>query len=496
MKIIKFKKGFEFFLIALILITFASCGGGGSGIGSNGGGVGGSGISKPITSKGTITDFGSVFVNGVEFETSGSAVTTDDNPGTDDDLDLGMVVTVTGTINEDGTTGTAESIVFEDNLEGPIAGDDDVAKTIIVLGQTVVWDSSTICENSSSLTIDCASLLVDNLVEVSGFTATEGIIQATRIEIKDQDFNPAEDEVEIKGTIGSLDTTAKTFLIGSQLIDYSAAIIDNSVPNSTLTNGMFVEVEGQLNADVLEATKVELEDDNLDIAEDDEVEIEGLVDTFDSCTGSDCIFTVNGQPVQTSSATEFKNGSSSDIGVGVRLEVEGTVDANGVLIAREVSFHDERVEIEAEVQSVDTASNSVTLLGITVTASSLTEFDDNSNSNTEPFSLGDIQAGDFLRIRGHLDNGNVIAERIERRNPEDQVLLQGPVDSVSNPDLVILGVTVQTDSGTQFEDANEILITQAQFFVQVQPGMLVKAKGTFDGTNTIIANEVEIEDEI
>ena len=39
----KIKKGFEFFLIALILISFVSCGGNGSGIGSNGGGVGGSG---------------------------------------------------------------------------------------------------------------------------------------------------------------------------------------------------------------------------------------------------------------------------------------------------------------------------------------------------------------------------------------------------------------------------------------------------------------------
>lgn len=486
MKIMKFKKGFEFFLIALILITFASCGGSGGGIGSNGGGVGGSGISKPITSKGTITDFGSVFVNGVEFETSGSAITTDDNPGTDDDLDLGMVVTVTGTINEDGTTGTAESIVFEDNLEGPIAGDDDVAKTITVLGQTVVWDSSTICENSSSLTIDCASLSVDNLVEVSGFTATGGIIQATRIEIKDQDFNPAEDEVEIKGTISGL--TATTFNIGSQVVDYSAAVLDGI---STLADGMFVEVEGNLNGEILEATKIELEDEDLDIAEDDEVEIEGLVDTFASCTGSDCTFTVNGQRVETSSATEFKNGAPDDITVGVRLEVEGTIDANGVLIAREVEFHDERVKIEAEVQAVGT--DSVSLLGITVTANLLTEFDDNTSANVEPFSLEDIQIGDFLRIRGHLDdNGSIIAERIERRDPDADVLLQGPVDSVADTNLVILGVEVQTD-GAQFEDASENIISQADFFGQVLPGMIVKVKGTLSGS-TIIADEVEIED--
>lgn len=482
----KIKKGFEFFeffLIALILITFTSCG-------SNGGGVGGSGVSKPITSKGTITDFGSVFVNGVEFETTGSAITTDDNPGTEDDLGRGMVVTVTGTINEDGTSGTAESIEFKDNLEGPITSVDSAAQTIIVLGQTVAWDSSTICENSSSAPIGCATLAVNNLVEVSGFTTTGGLIQATRIEIKDQIFDPT-DEVELKGTISGL--TATTFLIGSQAVGYSSSTVFENVPNSTLADGMFVEVKGNLVIDVLEATKIELKEEGLEVGEDQDVRIEGLVTVFTSCNGSDCIFEVSGQHVQTSSATEFKNGTPSDIAVGVRLEVEGTIDANGVLIASEVSFHDERVEMEAEVQSVDTVKNSVTLLGITVTANLLTEFDDNTSAKLEPFSLGDINPGDFLRIRGHLDNGSVIADRIERRDPEADVLLQGPVDFVSNPNLVILGVTIQTNSGTQFEDANENIISQADFFGQVQQGMLVKAKGAFAG-GAIVADEVGIED--
>ena len=494
MKIMKFKKGFEFFLIALILITFVSCGGSGGGIGSNGGGVGGSGISKPITSKGTITAFGSVFVNGVEFETTGSAITSDDNPGTDDDLDLGMVVTVTGTINEDGTSGTAESIEFEDNLEGPIAGDDDVAKTITVLGQTVVWDSSTICENSSSASIDCATLAVNNVVEVSGFTTTGGLIQATRIEIKKLAFNLA-DEVELKGTISSLDATAKTFLIGSQMIDYGAAVIDDNVPNSTLANGMFVEVKGNLVTGVLEATKIELEDEGLDVGEGQEVEIEGFVSDFTSCSGSDCTFKVNGQSVQTNSATEFKNGASSDIANGVRLKVEGAIGASGVLVAREVEFEETRIKIEAEIEATDPSNNTVTLLGITVTATPLTEFKDNTSSNGETFGLGDINTGDFLRIRGHLENESVIADRIERRDLEDEVLLQGPVDSVSSPNLVILGITIQTNSGTEFEDANDNPITQAQFFAQVQTGMLVKvkAKGAF-AEGAIIADEVEIED--
>ena len=77
----------------LVVFGFAACGGGGSA----GGGIGGTG--KAI---GAITDFGSVFVNGVEFETSSSTFIVEDNPNpTEDDLAIGMRVTVNGTINAD-----------------------------------------------------------------------------------------------------------------------------------------------------------------------------------------------------------------------------------------------------------------------------------------------------------------------------------------------------------------------------------------------------------
>ena len=111
----------KYFLPLLVLVLFvAGCGGGGGG-GSSlaGGGIGGTGITS-----GTITGFGSVFVNGVEFETDGSSFDVDDNIGTDQDvLGLGMVVTITGSINPDGVTWTALSILYDDEVEGPIAAD-------------------------------------------------------------------------------------------------------------------------------------------------------------------------------------------------------------------------------------------------------------------------------------------------------------------------------------------------------------------------------------
>ena len=107
---------------------------------------------KPTTTitatTGVITGFGSVFINGVEYETDATTVTTDDNGGaSESDLQVGMVVTLSGEINEDGTTGNANAIHYDEQLKGPIASIDLFANTITILDQTIVFDDLTSFEN-------------------------------------------------------------------------------------------------------------------------------------------------------------------------------------------------------------------------------------------------------------------------------------------------------------------------------------------------------------
>ena len=77
-------------------------------------------IEPPTTNTtGVITGFGSVFVNGVKFETSTTEISTDDNDAaSESDLQVGMIVTLSGEISEDGATGTANSIHYEEQLKG------------------------------------------------------------------------------------------------------------------------------------------------------------------------------------------------------------------------------------------------------------------------------------------------------------------------------------------------------------------------------------------
>jgi hypothetical protein len=131
-------------LLTSLLLTalLSACGGGGGGGGTSmAGGIGGTGI----TSTGTVTGFGSVFVNGVEFRTAGATITINDNTNRpESELRVGMVVEGKGTLDASGKTGAATSILFRDNAQAQIQSIDLVNNTIVVLGQTVTVDNNTV----------------------------------------------------------------------------------------------------------------------------------------------------------------------------------------------------------------------------------------------------------------------------------------------------------------------------------------------------------------
>lgn len=325
-------------LMGTAMFALVACGTGDPG-GLASGGIGGTGISV-----GKITAFGSVFVNGVEFETTGATITIDGQTAMNgqDDLEIGMIVAVEGTFNVDGVRGTAKSIKFKDNLEGPVTGVNTTAQTLTVLGQTVIVDATTDIYNSNGTQITFAEILTGDIVEVSGFVDSTEVIHATYIKVKG---SAGEGEIEIKGTISNLNDTSHTFNIGTLIVDYSDALANGQIEvTGGLQNGLFVEVKsnaGPTSEGALIASKVETEDEIFSIAggeEGEKVEIEGFVTTplFDNQ------FEVNGQPVRIISDTKCEGNNcqtviQTAIDSGARLEVKGTV-ANGVLTAKEISI--------------------------------------------------------------------------------------------------------------------------------------------------------------
>jgi hypothetical protein len=305
----------------IILMTLTSCGT--SSGPSAGGGIGGTGISQ-----GPITGFGSVFVNGVEFSTTtGTVITQNGNPSTESDLRIGMVVAVHGTFDANGTTGTADQIDFNDELDGPIQSINTGDQTILVMGQTVKVDAGTHYQSAAGLN----DLQNGNVIEVSGLPQADGTILATYIELKSTSCSPGS-EFEVKGAIRNLN--GSTFQINNLTVDYSGAVLEN-LP-SGLGEGVLVEVKtgACYNGGVMIAGTVEGIRSEISGGAGTLVDLEGFVTRFASTAD----FDVEGQPVSTTGATVYENGTSGNLGLNVRVEVEGKLDANGVLIANKVSF--------------------------------------------------------------------------------------------------------------------------------------------------------------
>jgi len=479
-------------VIAALALLQAGCGGGGGGGGGlAGGGIGGTGVTS-----GTISGFGSVFVNGVEFETAGTSFDVDDDPAAvEGDLGIGMVVTVIGRVNDDGVSGTADSIVYDDVVEGPIAGNpvedqDMITKTFDVLGTTVIVDrNTTVFENTGYDT-----LAQNDVVEISGYFNGNSELLATRLE--KAGVLGAGTEVETRGTVSGFNAI-DTFTLGSVTVTFDGGTVFEDLPG-TVSNGQYVEVTGTLtNATTIAATRIELEDEGFD---DDvgEISVEGIVSDFNSLAD----FRIAGQAVDASGAgVDFEPASlAASIADGDKLEVEGAI-VGGVLIADSIEQRAGDIRISATVDSRNPAAGTVTLTiagnMLTVTTTTRTRFED-ERDDVDPFSLVDIASGDYLDIEAYLDDGgNLFATQIKRDEPDD-IELQGPADvpptggTTNSGTISILGIALATGIDTEFEDAAENSISGGSFFGSVNDGDLVRFSDEQvpDGT----ADKVEFED--
>jgi hypothetical protein len=485
-------KNIQLIVLSFILSFAAGCGGGGGGSDTPVvnppppppvGGIGRTGIAM-----GPISTFGSVVVNGVRYDTSSASFSVNGVSGSQDDLRVGQVITVSGTIDDNGVDGNADEVNFDDNVKGPVQSIDLGTSQVVVLGQTVMISPETSFDDSiSPASID--GLSVDDIVEISGLVDASGRITATRIELK-----PVGTEFEVLGIVSAHNVANFEFNINNLVVDYSGATLDN-FSGGQINDDDFVEAKGlTLNGNgQLIATRVELKNGLPGVADGVHIEIQGFITRFASATD----FDVTGLPVTTTANTVYEGGDAADLGLNIKVEVEGDVDANGVLVATKVDIRRAKaVRATANVDSVNAGANSLVLLGITVSVDALTRLEDKSSADVRPLTLADINAGDYIEVRGGelpAGSGAILATILEREDADPDTILQGFVETITDPSFAILGVTIQTGAGTIFRGVNDSVISSTDFFNQLAPNSLVKAKGSEISDMVISADEVEFE---
>lgn len=473
---------FRALCIVALGAVLSSCGGDIGAIAN--GGISGTGSKA----SGVITGIGSIFVNGVEYDASAAAVSIDGNPNQPQtELKVGMVVRITGAVNADLVSGSAQDIEFENELLGPVSAAPTITASggsLDVMGQAVSVDRATVFDNAT----DLQEIQQGTVVAVSGLRDAGGQVHATRLEKRD--VAPA--VFQARGSIGNV--TATTFRLGSLTVNYGSAIAKD-FPAAGLSNGLFVKVSASaapVNG-TLAAAGVTVQSDGLAAQEQDRLAVEGYVAGW---SGSG--FTVNGQPVTVAANTQYENGTAAALANDVRVEVEGSV-VNQVLVATRVRFQlAADVELQAQVAQVDLVGQTVSLFGnpgvLVKVVANQTALQDNGAGKVHNFNLKSLKPGDWLAITGVKSGANAItATRLQRLGANSKpVTLAGRLDSAVAPTLSVLGVRADTSAaGTVFTDRTSgTTLTQAQFFGLANAGGLVKIGGTFAGA-AISASTVE-----
>lgn len=471
-------------LVAVAALLAAGCGGGGGGSVAPPPDPGG----KAAVASGEIEGFGSVIVNGVRYDTSAAQFEIDEAAGSQDDLEVGQVVEVEGEIDDSGTSGRADRVVFEAELVATIDFVDTANNAIDAAGQRVIVSGRTIIVDADGSALSLPDLAAGDGIRVSGLLAPDETIRARHI----RRLAAAPPETQVRGRIKNLDSANSTFQIRDLVVDYSGANI--TPPGVELADGRFVKVRGTVAGTNMSATRVRVRTRPPRPDPGGVAELHGIIESVD---GEDR-FTVNGVVVVHGENTTFRDGSAADIAVGMEVEVKGTVQDDQTVLARLIEFEREDeielvLKILGNVEGVDSAQRTITIFGQAFPVAERPQARD-GRDDTRPFSAFDLQQGDYIAARGSDGEDGPVIFRVERLRPRERNLLQAFVDSadMASNTVVLAGVTVDT-SQAEYEQ-NDQPVTQLQFYTALQAATsLVKARGFWDG-QTFLAEKVEIEE--
>lgn len=489
-------------LLFLVLagMTLSACGGGGS---SN---TPAAQLTTPpapvaatgpvIVKIGPITGFGSVFVDGERFDTADTEVVKDDEISSEDELEIGMIVKVRASSRNERGEWMADDIEFDEEVKGPV--DSVGAGSLVVLGQTVNVGSGARFDDGLTL----GAIAVGDILELSGYRNELDEINASYVERK----NPGDVEAyEVLGQIRDLDEPNQRFRVGGLIVSYASAELDDL--DGGLMNGLLVEVQDSNRAylpndPVLNATKVEGEDrtefkdedddDDDDADGDHEFEVKGII----SGILSDGSFMLGGSiEVRHGSGTEFSGGSAADLAAGVLVEVEGSLAADGALLADEIEFEDNEARISGLVNEVDADNDRIVVMGVTVEVAGAELEDD--RDDVEPFTLAELQMNDFVEVEGAERDDVIRASEVERDDADDDSEIRGLLDDFDGTarTVTLFGQLIISGGDTRFE-VDDMPVSAEEFFGRLHVSQsVIEAKWDGAQGDTLLpARELSLED--
>ncbi|GAA0843032.1 hypothetical protein GCM10009113_12160 [Marinobacter szutsaonensis] len=493
--------------VAFGLLT--ACGGGGTDLGVADGGIRGTG-----SSVGPVSGFGSVFVNGVRFDTSeipNRTVISDDGITSEDLLSEGMILRVEGQWL-DTNEGTADSLEYDDTLRGPLTAlepDPSGAGefvTATVLDQSVRVDRQTVVRGTTFASL-LAQQDVGQTLRISAWQQPDGSYRAGYLAVIAEDLN----DVELEGRVSDVDIDLNQFRIGSILVEYDdgSVIFGSGLTEADLQSAESLEVEGSLSGLTLTARSIDRDDTRRYEGTDGEdieltnVVLSGFVPAgIDSQSGT---FTMAGRTVFVDDQTELDDGLTvGDLQPGLLIQVEGALSDTGNVLATEIELRDANGEVKGVMTpgSLSTAVQTLRIGGVLVQATSRTivtleEGDQRIRFDQIPEERM-LEVKGIDRLSGDLNYLEALKIEVDNENADlaDRTLfeLEGQVRDMSSiPSFIeVLGIRIgdvglvyDSDRGTIYSDfsAGEAVFVEVEY------------TSAASGQPPYTADEIELESE-
>ena len=506
--------GFRRTPLALAGITLSlllsACGGGSETSTSTSTGTSTSALASSVQlANGTVTGFGSVYVDGVRLEDATASVTRENWDGSFSNmaLKLGQRVRVA----HDGL-GMASSVNVDAAVIGSVSAVDTINNTLTVAGQLVKINTDstsalpvTVFGGTNAAGTTCTALgnvAANDLVQVYGsavYNSSTKVyeLQATRIEAQIAGTAPS-----VMGTVASIDTTAKTFKINGLLVDYSAATLVQST--ATLANDLSVVVWGKPGSlssvngtPTLTAARVRLARANTTGTTTvvGKTQISGLVSKYDATAKTLVIdgVTVN---VATAAITPTTAPTTSTLADNNFVDVKGSFGTDGVVIATDVRIRQQstitdtaRINLGGVISSfVD--STSYVVRGVPVDASAAT-----LGASCTGVTMAD---GVYVNVvaKAQIDTAVVLASTVNCLPTLPTFAMRELLGTVSRVDQTAKSLTLTGAGGTT--QTQSVLWSDQTVFTGLTATDLattttaLRVAGYLNSSNVLVAREIRL----
>ena len=418
---------------------------------------------KLVVTQGVITGFGSIYVDGVKYNTDTSNIMKNGLSTQLSALSVGMKISFSAQENDSGEW-IAQDVEYDTEIEGTIQSIDRSTGQLLIANTVVYYNDLTHFIDTSE-----ALISVGQRVEISGYPQADGTFLASYIEA-DTDVNN-DDHEYTAGIVSNLDEAALQFTINNVVIDYSSAVLDG-----LLTNDTYVKVEGNLLGDVMVATEVDARtvEESLDVDDDSVLryEIEGLITQISATSMG-----VNGQVFDFADNIDVEGTLLNDLTVGMFVEVYiNNNQVTSVELKRPDYSSDGKVK--GIIEDIDSVNKTITVNGVVYAINEFSRYEDDDE---QYFNFDSLNINDYVEI-AYLNTSPLLSVlKIEKEDQDEynqEWEMKGQVTAILSNSITVNGAEIQLDANAKYI-INDVLVSLETFLAQLVVGDRVEIEGQY-----------------